>query len=223
MNRPIRLLLALGLAALLLPTSALADGWADEEFEDDDEGGMSKKEILEHVTRADALAKAPSIPLMITGLVVGGPGSLLASGGNNTGAINVSNGGGFMLGMSLGTSISGGMIANMFGGNPTTWGLFVAGASTSTVGVIMYQASFQTYYTGGILGSSPDFGAIAPGVVAGMSMVIVGEILTMISSGTIQDEYEEMALVAPRRRPPTIAAAPMPLGKGMGVAVAGTF
>jgi hypothetical protein len=220
MTRSITALLAVWALALFAPASAFADGWADEDYDEGDD--PDAKEILEHVTRADALAKAPTIPLMISGLVIAGPGALAASGDTLQG-LSVSNGGGVLLGMSLGTSITGGLIANLFGGNTESWSLFIAGAATSTMGVVLYQAGFQSYIGGTIPGGGDEFYLVAPAVVAGLSCVIVGEILTMSSSGSIEDRYEEMVAVAPRRRAPTFALAPAPMGQGGGVVLAGTW
>jgi hypothetical protein len=214
-----RLLIAVSLISLV-PTTALAD-WADEEVESDDE--QDAGELFEHIERADSLAKSPTIPLLSAGLFFGGPIAMLLSGSGGGHGFNFSNGSGVMLATSLSTSITGALIANGIGGTSTTWGVGIAGMSMSLPGFILFQTAVQSYVSPIAL-NSLQLEIALPMAVAGASLLVVGEIFTMASSGAVEDRYEDMASVQPeRRRPPSFAVYAMPNEDGLSVGVAGRF
>lgn len=234
------LLGALGLC-LLLPSTALAGGddWADEDYDGDrDRRGHEDpavKEKLGHIRRADSLAKGPTIPLMAAGLYLGGPVALAFSGfgassplglGASYGSVGFqfSNVSGVLLASSLGTSITGAFIANGVAGSDAEWGLLVTGMAVSVSGFVVFQVGVQSV----VSPTSPFAGAgvTAPtvaAVVAGASCVIVGEILTMASSGAVESRYEDMVSEGRRRPRPSVALYAMPLEGGLSAGLGGRF
>ena len=232
-----RLLCAL-LACVLMslgdasPAAAGEDDWADSDYtprKRADDGDADAEEKLEHINRADALAKGPTIPLMAAGLYLGGPVAMLLGtieGGLsfNSPGFQLSNLSGVLLASSLGTSITGGFIANGIAGNNAEWGPLIAGTALSVSGFVIFQVSVQSLVSPVSLTAGAGVSApLVAAVVAGASCVLVGEILTMSSSGEVEDKYEDMVGMGRLRHRPMLALYALPLEGGISVGVGGRF